>query len=105
VGELADARLYLCTDARKQQGDLTEFLDAVLAGGVDVVQLRDKSLEAAEEIELAGVFQDACRRTRPAVLGQRPGRRGVRRAAPRAAPRDRATCRCPSPASWWAVTC
>ena len=62
MGELADARLYLCTDARKQQGDLTEFLDAVLAGGVDVVQLRDKSLEAAEEIELAGVFQDACRR-------------------------------------------
>jgi thiamine-phosphate pyrophosphorylase len=62
VGDLADARLYLCTDARKQQGDLTEFLDAVLAGGVDIVQLRDKSLEAAEEIELAAVFQDACRR-------------------------------------------
>ena len=29
---LADARLYLCTDARKRQGDLPEFLDAVLGG-------------------------------------------------------------------------
>jgi thiamine-phosphate pyrophosphorylase len=62
VGDLADARLYLCTDARKQQGDLAEFLEAVLSGGVDIVQLRDKSLEAAEEIELAGVFRAACRR-------------------------------------------
>ncbi|MEU0067516.1 thiamine phosphate synthase, partial [Streptomyces albidoflavus] len=59
---LADARLYLCVDARKRQGDLPEFLDAVLAGGVDLVQLRDKSLEAAEELELLEVFADACRR-------------------------------------------
>ncbi|WP_436736518.1 thiamine phosphate synthase [Streptomyces sp. BBFR102] len=59
---LADARLYLCVDARKRQGDLPEFLDAVLAGGVDVVQLRDKSLEAAEELELLEVFAEACRR-------------------------------------------
>lgn len=58
--QLADARLYLCTDARKQQGDLAEFLDAVLAGGVDIVQLRDKGLEAAEELEHLKVFADAC---------------------------------------------
>jgi thiamine-phosphate pyrophosphorylase len=59
---LADARLYLCTDARQRQGDLPEFLDAVLAGGVDVVQLREKGLEARREIELAEVFADAARR-------------------------------------------
>jgi thiamine-phosphate pyrophosphorylase len=59
---LADARLYLCTDARKEQGDLPEFLDAVLRGGVDVVQLRDKTMEAAEELEHLSVFADACRR-------------------------------------------
>lgn len=59
---LADARLYLCTDARRRQGDLPEFLDAVLAGGVDVVQLREKGLEAAEELELLAVFAAACRR-------------------------------------------
>ncbi|WP_406508998.1 thiamine phosphate synthase [Streptomyces sp. NBC_00212] len=60
--QLADARLYLCTDARKRQGDLPEFLDAVLASGVDIVQLRDKGMEAAEELEHLAVFADACRR-------------------------------------------
>ncbi|GHE50693.1 thiamine-phosphate synthase [Streptomyces longispororuber] len=59
---LADARLYLCVDARKRQGDLPEFLDAVLAGGVDIVQLRDKGMEAAEELEHLQVFAEACRR-------------------------------------------
>ncbi|MFF5443599.1 thiamine phosphate synthase [Streptomyces sp. NPDC012888] len=59
---LADARLYLCTDARKRQGDLPEFLDAVLAGGVDIVQLRDKGMEAAEELEHLQVFAEAARR-------------------------------------------
>ncbi|MGP3975194.1 thiamine phosphate synthase [Streptomyces sp. 8N114] len=59
---LAGARLYLCTDARKEQGDLPEFLDAVLANGVDVVQLRDKGMEAAEELAQLAVFADACRR-------------------------------------------
>ncbi|WP_327356720.1 thiamine phosphate synthase [Streptomyces sp. NBC_01304] len=62
--QLADARLYLCTDARKRQGDLPEFLDAVLAPahGVDIVQLRDKGMEAGEELEHLAVFADACKR-------------------------------------------
>src|SRR5258708_18822293 len=59
---LADARLYLCTDARRSQGDLPQFLDAVLGAGVDIVQLREKSLEAGEELALLEVFADACRR-------------------------------------------
>ncbi|MEH6378997.1 thiamine phosphate synthase [Streptomyces sp. KLMMK] len=59
---LADARLYLCTDARKRQGDLPEFLDAVLASGVDIVQLRDKGMEAGEELEHLEVFAGAARR-------------------------------------------
>ncbi|WP_372348725.1 thiamine phosphate synthase [Streptomyces sp. KL116D] len=59
---LADARLYLCTDARKRQGDLPEFLDAVLSGGVDIVQLRDKGMEAGEELEHLAVFAEAARR-------------------------------------------
>lgn len=49
---LATARLYLCTDARRERGDLDDFLRAALAGGVDIVQLRDKSLEAREELEI-----------------------------------------------------
>src|SRR5258708_16913842 len=59
---LADARLYLCTDARRSRGDLPQFLDAVLGAGVDIVQLREKGLEAREELALLEVFADACRR-------------------------------------------
>ena len=59
---LADARLYLCTGARRSTGDLAEFLDAVLGAGVDIVQLREKGLEAREELGLLEVFADACRR-------------------------------------------
>jgi thiamine-phosphate pyrophosphorylase len=59
---LADARLYLCTDARRSRGDLPQFLDAVLGAGVDIVQLREKGLEAGEELAVLEMFADACRR-------------------------------------------
>jgi thiamine-phosphate pyrophosphorylase len=59
---LADARLYLCMDGRRSSGDLPQFLDAVLGRGVDIVQLREKGLEAAEELALLEVFAAACRR-------------------------------------------
>ena len=61
---LSDARLYLCTDARKKQGDLPAFLDAVLSSGVDIVQLRDKGpdgpLEARDELAALEVLADTC---------------------------------------------
>jgi thiamine-phosphate pyrophosphorylase len=60
--QLARARLYLCTDARERQGDLPGFLDAVLGGGVDVVQLRQKGLEAGQELRYLEVFRAACAR-------------------------------------------
>lgn len=59
---LCDARLYLCVDARERQGDLAEFLDAVLANGVDIVQLRQKGMEAKFELEALKVFAAACER-------------------------------------------
>ncbi|KAA0102033.1 thiamine phosphate synthase [Mycolicibacterium sp. P1-18] len=68
---LANARLYLCTDARRERGDLAEFADAALAGGVDVIQLRDKGsagekqfgpLEARGELAALEVLADAARR-------------------------------------------
>ncbi|MFC6356790.1 thiamine phosphate synthase [Luethyella okanaganae] len=56
---IAFAQLYLCTDARSRQNDFADFVDAAYAGGVDIVQLRDRSLGAAEELRhlavLAGV--------------------------------------------------
>ncbi|HEV2637824.1 MAG TPA: thiamine phosphate synthase [Actinocrinis sp.] len=59
---LASARLYLCTDARERQGDLAGFLDAVLGAGVDIVQLRQKGMEARAELAALEVFADACAR-------------------------------------------
>ncbi|MDQ7808269.1 thiamine phosphate synthase [Amycolatopsis sp. A133] len=58
------ARLYLCTDARTDRGDLASFADAALAGGVDIIQLRDKTgaLEAAGEIAALEVLAEACAR-------------------------------------------
>ncbi len=59
---LAQARLYLCTDARATQGDLADFAEAVLAGGVDILQLRDKTLEARPQLAALEVLAEACRR-------------------------------------------
>ena len=65
------AQLYLCTDARRERGDLAEFADAALAGGVDIIQLRDKGspgeqqfgpLEARQELEALAILADAARR-------------------------------------------
>jgi thiamine-phosphate pyrophosphorylase len=56
------ARLYLCVDSRARQGDLEPFLDAVLGNGVEIVQLREKGLEAADELRLLEVFAAAAER-------------------------------------------
>ena len=62
MSRLATASLYLCTDTRRARGDLAEFADAALAGGVDIIQLREKGLEAREELEALQVLADAARR-------------------------------------------
>ena len=59
---LAQARLYLCTDLRVPEGDLADFLDAALRGGVDLVQLRDKEAAPAELVAAAEVFRSAANR-------------------------------------------
>ena len=68
---LASASLYLCTDARRERGDLAEFAEAALAGGVDIVQLRDKGsageqrfgpLEARDELAALEVLADSAHR-------------------------------------------
>ena len=56
---LAAARLYLCTPIRR---DLAAFAEAVLAAGVDVVQLRDKHAEAGALLEAAAVLREAAGR-------------------------------------------
>ncbi|WP_027020058.1 thiamine phosphate synthase [Corynebacterium sputi] len=52
---LAEARLYLCTPSRP---DLREFLHAAYEGGVDIIQLRDKGIDARKEIEAVEVLAE-----------------------------------------------
>ncbi|MYR08119.1 thiamine phosphate synthase [Gordonia sp. SID5947] len=68
---MSSARVYLCTDARRERGDLIEFVSAALAGGVDIVQLRDKgspgetrfgTLEAREELEILARLREVTHR-------------------------------------------
>ncbi len=53
------ARLYLCTDAREEQGDLAAFLGAAFAGGVDVVQIRHPGLSREAELTALDVARTA----------------------------------------------
>ena len=71
LSALSQARLYLCTDARRERGDLAEFADTALAGGVDIIQLRDKGsageqlfgpLEARGELAACEILAEAARR-------------------------------------------
>lgn len=68
---LASARLYLCTDARRERGDLAHFAEAALSGGVDIIQLRDKGsageqkfgpMETREELGALAELAAAARR-------------------------------------------
>lgn len=70
VERLAGRRLYLCTADRP---DLEEFLTACIEGGVDLVQLRDKQLEARPLLRRAEAAGEVCRRHGvPFVLNDRP---------------------------------
>jgi thiamine-phosphate pyrophosphorylase len=60
--QLESAQLYLCTDSRKEKGDFADFVDAAYAGGVDIIQIRDKTIEAAEELACFDVLRAAAER-------------------------------------------
>ena len=68
--DLTGRRLYLCTADRP---DLVPFLAACITGGVDVVQLREKHLEARDLIERAQAAVSVCRDLGvPFILNDRP---------------------------------
>ena len=67
---IADRRLYLCTPDRP---DLAEFVRRCVDGGVDVVQLRDKVLDARPLLARAAVARAVCADAGvPFVLNDRP---------------------------------
>jgi thiamine-phosphate pyrophosphorylase len=62
---LAAARLYLVCDASPAAGELPEVLRAAVAGGVDIVQLRDKHLPDGELTAVANAMRALCERLGP----------------------------------------
>jgi thiamine-phosphate pyrophosphorylase len=67
---LADRRLYLVTPARP---DLAGFLEAAIAGGVDVVQLREKDLPDGETLRALETAREVTARLGvPLVVDDRP---------------------------------
>jgi thiamine-phosphate pyrophosphorylase len=70
VTAVRDCRLYLCTPDRP---DLARFVEACIAGGVDIVQLREKHLEAKPLLGRARLVQSVCAdRGVPFILNDRP---------------------------------
>jgi thiamine-phosphate pyrophosphorylase len=70
VAELGGRRLYLCTGDRSDLGD---FLTACIRGGVDIIQLREKDLEARPLLARAGVAAAVCAEFGvPFILNDRP---------------------------------
>jgi len=67
---LAGRNLYLCTADRP---DLADFVAACIAGGVDLVQLRDKDLADRPLLRRARRLADVCReRGVPFIVNDRP---------------------------------
>ncbi|HVA06892.1 MAG TPA: thiamine phosphate synthase [Acidimicrobiales bacterium] len=65
-----DRRLYLCTPDRP---DLHDFIGASIAGGVDIVQLRDKDLEAGPLVRRATLAAELCHTMGvPFIVNDRP---------------------------------
>ena len=68
--DLDSRRLYLCTPDRP---DLEEFLKACISGGVDVVQLREKELDARPLLSRAELAAAVCAQFGvPFILNDRP---------------------------------
>jgi len=68
--DISRCSLYLCTPDRQ---DLEYFVSECIAGGVDIVQLREKNLDARVLIERARILKRVCSdRGVPFILNDRP---------------------------------
>lgn len=70
---LEDALLYLVAPARLSAGELVDLVPELAAAGVDLLQLREKELEAGDVLRLAEPLLEACRAAGlPLIINDRP---------------------------------
>jgi thiamine-phosphate pyrophosphorylase len=70
---LDDARLYLVAPARLTAGPLADLVPELVSAGVDVIQLREKEMEAADLIRVGAPLVEACAGVGiPFILNDRP---------------------------------
>ena len=68
-----DARLYLVAPARLNAGPLVDLVPELASAGVDLIQLREKEMEAGDLIRAAEPLVAACRAAGiPFVMNDRP---------------------------------
>lgn len=73
VVRLADARLYLLLDGRESLAAFHSLSRAVIAAGVDVIQLREKQLDDRQLLERAHALREATAGTKTLfVMNDRP---------------------------------
>jgi thiamine-phosphate pyrophosphorylase len=70
---LDEARLYLVSTARMRAGSLAELVPELAAAGVDLVQLREKEMEAGHLLAVGRPVATACRAAGiPFIVNDRP---------------------------------
>jgi thiamine-phosphate pyrophosphorylase len=73
VSSLEEARLYLVSRAFIGRRPLGDAVPELAAAGVDIIQLREKSMEAGELLRLGEPIAEACREAGiPLVVNDRP---------------------------------
>ena len=78
---LDGARLYLVCDAHRNDDELAALLESALAGGADLIQLRDKEADDERLLAAARVFRAAAdRHGVPFLINDRPDLLGPCRA-------------------------
>lgn len=60
---LGTSTLYLCTPSFGDLEKFREFTQQVIAGGIDIIQLRDRSLDVASELKFYEVLKEVTART------------------------------------------
>jgi thiamine-phosphate pyrophosphorylase len=61
LGRLADARLYVLIDGRESESIFVSLVESLVEGGVDLIQLRDKSLSDRQLLARARLLIEAVR--------------------------------------------